>query len=151
MDIVNIAHNPWVCSCDPTSKRLMQFLSQRNIFPCCPSSCRCSANDGHSLEINCTAQNKTILPSCLPFDYVKLYYGNNRLKSVNFTKYQANVTFLYLHNNHISNVEGHTLGILKNLTHFDLRFNNLTNLPKEMRKLKTAKIFLRGKIAVIVN
>ena len=142
---LNLAGNPWICSCLTKHRHLMNFLLIYQVIPCCPCSCVCTPKaDKISVKINCLHARLQALPSCLPYDEVDVNFGQNLLETVTLTQGLENMTSLNLEGNHIRKINGSSLQFLKKLNELNLKNNLLSAVPQELASLRYTKVLLEG-------
>ena len=142
---VKLLGNPWKCSCLNRFRAMTEFLLKNEIIPCCPKSCECKSNtESKSIQVMCNSKRLSFLPSCLPYEKIDVDFSNNLLENLSFAPQMENITSLQLQGNRITEINGTSLELLKNVSFIDLRNNLLEEVPPELESLRYTKTFLEG-------
>ena len=142
---LQLAHNPWRCSCSSKFRPVTDFLLRKGVISCCPKACTCTTNaEFQTVVVDCHSRNQSALPPCLPYKQINADYSDNMLKNVMFTKGLRNITAINFQGNQISNIDGASLSSLKNLTVLNLENNHLSTIPQQLVKMRYTKVFLEG-------
>ena len=132
VSLLNFRRRPWV-------EKSLDIIKQQTLcVASCPEPCICSVVPSRFLiDVNCTQQSLTHLPSELPslpdrsFMY-RLFFDGNNIESIDDHNYWGHVHTLSLYDNKVENVSVAGLNALVNLHVLDLRKNDLVRLPRNI-------------------
>ena len=132
VSLLNFRRTPWV-------EKSLDIIKQQTLCVTnCPEPCICSVVPSRFLiDVNCTQQSLTRLPSELPslpdrsFMY-RLFFDGNNIESIDDHNYWGHVHTLSLYDNKVENVSVAGLNALVNLHVLDLRKNDLVRLPRNI-------------------
>ena len=132
VSLLNFRRRPWV-------EKSLDIIKQQTLCVAnCPEPCICSVVPSRFLiDVNCTQQSLTRLPSALPslpdrsFMY-RLFFDGNKIESIDDHNYWGHVHTLSLYDNKVENVSVAGLNALVNLHVLDLGKNDLIRLPRNI-------------------
>ena len=132
VSLLNFRRRPWV-------EKSLDIIKQQTLcVTSCPEPCICSVVPSRFLiDVNCTQQSLTRLPSELPslpdrsFMY-RLFFDGNNIESIDDHNYWGHVHTLSLYDNKVENVSVAGLNALVNLRVLDLGKNDLVRLPRNI-------------------